>query len=168
MSHPMHLRNLLLFSHPTLRCAFSCNRRHCTLMQSHSRDNPECISRWGPNTFALHTSTDFISWRHHTDDILADGSGRPGMYCLPGTPGCTPTGACGAFLPKVIFNRKTGLFVLWWTCATCSVATSSSPSGPWTVSSYNVTYSDGKPVCHGSINFFVDEATAEGYLVKNW
>jgi hypothetical protein len=122
---------------------------------------------WGPNTFALHTSTDFQTWQHHTDDILSPGPGRAGVYCEPGSPGCTPAGACGAFLPKVVYNKRTELFVLWWTCATCSVATSRSPYGPWTAVSMNVTYADGKPVCHGSINLFVDEPSGNGYLVKN-
>ena len=75
----------------------------------------------------------------------------------------------GAFLPKVLFNQRTQLYVMWWTCVTCSVATAPTPTGPWTVVDWNVTYKGtGKPVCRGSINFYIEEATGEGYLIKNW
>ena len=118
---------------------------------------------WGPNTIALHSTTDLKRWTHHTDDLL------DGRYCEPGSTGCTGSGTCGVFLPKVLFNKKTNLYVMWWTCSVCSVATSSSPTGPWTIADWNVTYAgSGKQVCKGSINFYVEEATQEAYLVKNW
>jgi hypothetical protein len=120
----------------------------------------------GSNTFALHTSPDLNTWTWVTNDVLA-GVG----YCEAGTAGCLPSptgGKCGAFLPKILFNPLTRKWLLWWTCRGCSVATAPSPLGPWTVSSFNVTYADGAPVCRGSIEFFVDEPSNEAYLVKNW
>lgn len=124
------------------------------------------ISYPGSNTFALHTSPDLKTWTWETNDILA-GVG----YCELGTSGCSisPSGGkCGAFLPKVLYHPSTKKWILWWTCRGCSVATADSPRGPWTISSYNVTYADGAPVCRGSIEFFVDEPTNEAYLIKNW
>jgi hypothetical protein len=126
---------------------------------------------WGPNTVALHSSTDLAAWLHHTDDVL------DGRYCKPGSRGCTNVttpsgdtiGKCGVFLPKVLYNKVTNLFVMWWTCLVCSVATSPTPTGPWTIRDWNVTYADGKQVCKGSINFFIDddgEGTSRSVCVR--
>ena len=139
---------------------------HYGIVQPNCTGSPLCKGDrcgWGPNTFALHSSTDLNTWTHHTDDVL------DGRYCKPGSQGCTGNGSCGAFLPKVLHNKQTNLYVMWWTCVVCSVATSPTPHGPWTIEDWNVTYAgSGKQVCRGSINFYIEEATQEAYLVKNW
>jgi hypothetical protein len=72
----------------------------------------------------------------------------------------------GGFLPKVIYNAKTKLFVMWWTSRWYGVATSPSPVGPFEVVTVNVTTTF---CCGGSsINFFVDELTGDAYLISNW
>ena len=68
-----------------------------------------------------------------------------GNYCDPKSEEkyCVD-GQCGAFLPKVLYNRRDKRWVMWWSCLTCSVATAATPWGPWTIANYNVTYGSGK------------------------
>jgi len=55
---------------------------------------------------------------------------------------------------------------MWWTSRWYGVATSSSPVGPFLIVSVNVTT---RFCCGGSsINFFIDEATDDVYLISNY
>lgn len=108
---------------------------------------PKC--GWGDNNFSIHSSPDLMAWTVRSANALPE----------------RPAGS-GGFLPKVIYNAKTQLFVMWWTSRWYGVATSPSPTGPFTVITTNVTTAF---CCGGSsVNFFLDETTGDAYLISNY
>jgi hypothetical protein len=102
-----------------------------------------------PNRYACYTSTDLVNWTLAQSDMLPQRTSYPGLY----------------FRPHVVFNgNQYVLWYNWWpdndpsgkgTSGYLGVATSTSPTGQFTISTPQVQ-ENGAYVGAGDFNLFVD------------
>jgi hypothetical protein len=129
-----------------------------TVYENCTQDGPQCDGcGYNPNTFALYTTTDMVSFTFHSANILPEAS--------------KDNKQVNYWMPVVYYNQKTATFVMQYWSGRCGfanpcadMAVSASPYGPFKMVP-PIALRGGTP--SSQMGFFVDPGTQKAFVKYN-